>query len=199
MVGRDVEGIMRILDQTKEDAKSQLDREDRIQLAMEAVSLGVQVEKVVSLLNWKDFEGLVANILEENSFTCVESFRRRGNQELEGMEIDVIGVKGSTIVSVDAKMWGVRGGKSSALKTAAENQNGRTYVLSTELERLSKKMKTLQCGSYHLLPMIVTWLVEDVQFYDGVPIIPVFKFNSFMLQLPDYEEMIVSYKGELKN
>ena len=199
MDNHDVEEILSLLDQTKETTDLDIDRDDRINLAMKAVALGVQVERVVSLLTWKDFEGLIANILEENSFKCVESFRRRGNQEVEGMEIDVIGVRGSTIVSVDAKLWGVRSGKSSALKTAAENQNGRTYLLSTELDRLSKKMLTLQNGSYRLLPMVVTWLVEDVQFYDGVPIIPVFKFNSFVLQLPDYEEMIVSYTGKLSS
>ena len=91
-------------------------RSQRIELAMLAVTQGAKVAEIVELLTWKDFEGFVAGILSENSYSCVESFRRRGNSEMHGMEIDVVGVRGRTIIAIDAKMWGVRSGKGSALK-----------------------------------------------------------------------------------
>jgi len=171
-----------------------LDRSARVSLAMQAISLGAEPESVVNLLTWKDFEGLVAGILGENDYRCVESFRRRGTLETQGMEIDVIGVRGERIVTIDAKMWGVRAGKSSALKSAAEKQRERTARLCGEIERLAEKIGGLPSGKYTLTPILVTWLVEEVILNEGVPIVPVFKLNSFILEIPNYEDMIVCYE-----
>ena len=174
-----------------------VDRNQRIDLAMTAIDRGAKVSEIVELLTWKDFEGFVAGILSENSYTCVESFRRRGNSEMHGMEIDVVGVRGKTIIAVDAKLWGVRGGKASALKTAAEKQKTRTEELSSELDRLNKKLNSLQNGTYSMFPVIVTWLVEDIEFHEGVPVVPVFKLNNFIHELDFFEDMVVSFTGQM--
>jgi hypothetical protein len=175
-----------------------LKRSHRIDLALKAVSMGATPESVVKEMTWKDFEGFVAEILSENNFRCVESFRRRGTSKIRGMEIDVVGVRGRKIVSVDAKMWGIRSGKSSALKTAAENQRVRTRSLGNNLERLSEKIEGLKAGLYSLFPLLVTWLVEEVEIHDGVPVIPVFKLNAFILNIHQYEDMIASTQSYLK-
>ncbi len=174
-----------------------IDRKQRIDLALIAATHGASVAEIVNLLTWKDFEGLVAGIFSENNFRCVESFRRRGNSMIRGMEIDVVGVRGGTIIAVDAKMWGIRSGKASALKSAAEKQKKRTAELASELDRLSKKINTLTEGPYTIFPVIVTWLVEEVELHEGVPVIPVFKLNSFILDLEQYEDMVVSYTGQM--
>ncbi|UCH05250.1 MAG: restriction endonuclease [Candidatus Thorarchaeota archaeon] len=171
-----------------------LDRSARVSLAMQAISLGAEPEIVVNLLSWKDFEGLVAGILEENDYRCVESFRRRGTSKMQGMEIDVIGVRGERIIAVDAKLWGVRTGKSSALRSAAERQRERTARLCGEMERLAEKIGSLPHGTYTLTPILVTWLVEEVILNQGVPVVPVFKLNSFILEISNYEDMIVCYE-----
>ncbi len=173
-------------------------RRNRITLAFKAVALGSAIETVVKLLTWKDFEGFVAEILEENEFRCVESFRRRGNSIIKGMEIDVVGVRGKTIVSIDAKMWGIRPGKSSALAHAAEKQKERTAQLANQMNRLARKLKPIPNGSYSLVPIIVTWMVEDIEFHEGVPVIPIFKLNSFILDLQMYDSMYITFEGVLK-
>lgn len=164
----------------------------RIDLAKRAVREGASISEIIDLLTWKDFEGFVASILSENTFRCVESYRRRGNSLKHGMEIDVIGVKGDIIISIDAKMWSIRSGKTSALKTAAEKQKKRTLELSGELDKLSKKMGALAEKTYRLFPVIVTWLVEEVELHEGVPVVPIFKLNSFILDLDQYEDLVVS-------
>jgi hypothetical protein len=113
------------------------------------------------------------------------------------MEIDVVGVRGKTIIAVDAKMWSVRSGKASALKTAAEKQKTRTLELSLELDRLSKKLENVVKGSYTIFPVLVTWLVEEVELHEGVPVVPIFKLNSFIHELDYYEDLVVSYTGQL--
>lgn len=179
----------------KTDGKFIIDRTQRIDLAKQAVEHGAGIGDIVELLTWKDFEGFVASILTANSYQCVESFRRRGNSLMYGMEIDVIGVRGSSIIAIDAKMWGIRSGKASALKKAAEKQKIRTKELSEELDRLAKKIEKLSTREYQLLPVLVTWLVEEVELHEGVPVVPIFKLNSFILDVDQYEDLIVSYSG----
>ncbi|TFH04377.1 MAG: hypothetical protein E4H14_14890 [Candidatus Thorarchaeota archaeon] len=171
-------------------------REKRIDLAMLLTEEGMAIADVVDLMTWKDFEGLVASILGENSFICTESFRRRGTSDIKGMEIDVIGIRGRTALSVDAKMWSVRGGKSSALRTAAEKQKERTNRLTTQLEQLSKKIPSMTKGQYTIFPVMVTWLVEEVEMHEGVPVVPVFKLNGFIQDFEIYEDRVVAYSGQ---
>ncbi|MGY5873154.1 MAG: hypothetical protein RTV72_12965 [Candidatus Thorarchaeota archaeon] len=179
-----------------EDGTMSIDREKRINLAMLVVEKGAAIVDVVKLMTWKDFEGLVASILSENSFRCTESFRRKGSTVVKGMEIDVIGIRGHMALSIDAKMWSVRGGKASALRTAAEKQKERTIRLTTQLERLSNKMNSMKSGQYNIFPVIVTWLVEEVELHEGVPVVPVFKLNSFIQDFEMYEDLVVSYTGQ---
>ncbi len=180
--------------QKQESGFWEINRSMRINVALRAVSRGAEIEDVVNFLTWKDFECFVANILIENDYKCVESFRKRGTPEARGLEIDVIGIKGNSIVAVDTKMWGVRTGKSSALKPAAEKQKERTKRLCIIMPRLSERMGTIPNGTYSLKPILVTWMVEEVVFHGGVPIVPVFKLNSFLQDIAIYEDMIAASK-----
>ncbi len=175
----------------------QIEREDRINITLLAIHNGIGIERVVEHLTWKDFEGFVARVLEENDFRCTESFRRRGTNLVEGMEIDVIGIKGNTLLAIDAKMWGIRSGKSSALREAARKQSIRTERLGDELERLSKKIPAMKPGRYLLKPIMVTWLVEEVEFHEGVPVVPIFKLNAFLLELARFDDFVVTFEGTL--
>ncbi|MFW9918235.1 MAG: hypothetical protein ACFFED_01435 [Candidatus Thorarchaeota archaeon] len=176
---------------------SEINREMRIEIALEAISRGCEAEIVIQQLTWKDFEGFVARVLQENDYHCTESYRRRGNKLVEGMEIDVIGVKGRSILAIDAKMWGIRSGKTSAIKEAIKKQVIRTERLSHDLEKLSKKIPAMSPGIYTLIPIMATWLVEDVQIHEGVPVIPIFKLNAFLLDLARFEDFLISFEGNL--
>lgn len=189
------EGIVEDLQLRTSESGVAISRSQRINLAMDIIRRGVQFAKVVELLSWKDFEVFVAEVLTQNDYRCIESYRKRGSSETQGMEIDVVGVRGRQILSVDAKMWGVRGGKTSALRTAAERQKERCARLAQELNPLSKKISGLKAGFYTVFPAVVTWLVEEVELHEGVPVVPVFKLNSFLVNLHQYEDLIASYSG----
>ncbi|MDF1538393.1 MAG: hypothetical protein P1Q69_05780 [Candidatus Thorarchaeota archaeon] len=174
-----------------------ISREIRSAIALKAITHGAQPEVVVENMTWKDFEGLIAQILSENNYAYTESFRRRGTATIQGMEIDVIGVKGNSIIVVDAKMWGIRSGKASALMGAVTKQITRTERLAQQLDRLSKKISGMKPGSYSLTPVMVTWLVEEVELYEGVPVVPIFKLNSFLNEIDRFQDFMVNYKGVL--
>jgi hypothetical protein len=174
-----------------------VDREKRINMAMTVVERGQDIAEVIGLLTWKDFEGLIATILVENGFRCTESYRRRGDDMEKGMEIDVIGIRGQVVLSVDAKMWGIRGGKAAALRTAAVKQKERTMKLVANSEHLSKKIQFETQKDYEFFPILATWLVEEVELFEGVPVVPIFKFNSFILDFETYRDLIVFYPRRL--
>ena len=167
-----------------------VDRHVRIQLGIYAIELGAPIEEIIEKLTWKDFEGFIAEILQEHDYRCVESFRRRGKSEQKGMEIDVIGLKGNTFLVADAKMWNIRRGKNSALQNAAIRQFERTERLCSEMDVLSSKIGTIGHGMYALIPLLVTWVVEDVEFHEGIPVVPIFKFNSFVLNFTNFIDMV---------
>jgi hypothetical protein len=178
------------------DGSFVVSREKRIELAMSLVRRGQDFAEVINLLTWKDFEGFIASILTKHGFRCTESFRRRGNALIKGMEIDVLGVRGQSVLSIDAKMWGLRRGKSSAIRSAAEKQKERTQRLFSQQEALMERLPIAAAKEYAVYPVIVTWLVEEVELHDGVPVVPVFKFNQFILDFDQYQDLIVTYKGQ---
>lgn len=179
------------------EADGSISRDVRIRLAVRAINLGCEIEKVIELLTWKDFEGFVAGVLSENNYQCTESFRRRGNRIEKGMEIDVIGIRGNLILSIDAKMWGIRSSKASALRSAASKQRSRTARLANELDKLSAKIMGMKAREYTLIPVLVTWLVEEVEIHEGVPVVPIFKLNAFLLDLSRYDDLLVTFGGRL--
>jgi hypothetical protein len=174
-----------------------ISRDARISLAVRAITLGCDVEEVIEQLTWKDFEGFVARVLLENDYQCIESFRRRGNRTERGMEIDVIGIKGSVILAIDAKMWGVRSSKASALRSAVSKQSARTARLANELDRLSARVVAMKAGEYTLIPILVTWLVEEVEIHEGVPVVPIFKLNAFLFDLNRFDDLVITFDGRL--
>lgn len=179
------------------DATINVDRTSRVNLAALAVTYGASISSIVEEMNWKDFEVFVAHILTENNYRCVESYRRRGDSHTKGMEIDVVGVRGDKILAVDAKLWGVRGGKKAALQSAAQKQKERSGNLANELSRLSEKIPGLKSREYQIYPILVTWLVEEIELHDGVPLVPVFKLNSFIVNMDQYDDLMTSYIGSL--
>ena len=74
----------------------------------------------------------------------------------------------------------------------------RTQRLTSQLKRLSKKISSMTKGHYTIFPIMVTWLVEDVEMHEGVPVVPVFKLNGFIQDFEIYEDRIVSYAGSLE-
>ena len=61
--------------------------ENKLKSALLAIKTGVPIEEASRSVDWKDFEGLVAEILESKNFEVIRNFRMKNPT----MEIDVIG------------------------------------------------------------------------------------------------------------
>jgi len=120
------------------------------------------IEEASRSVDWKDFEGLVAEILESKNFEVVRNFRMKKPT----MEIDVVGIHLSTAVLIDCKHW--KRMTNSALEKIVLSQIDRVkhYVASTD--------------EIVAAPVIVTLYQEEIRFVNRVPIVPIMQFSSFI-------------------
>ena len=136
--------------------------EDKLKAALFAISQGAPIDDVSIYLNWKDFEGLVAEILESKNFDIIKNLVLTKPR----MEIDVIGINHGVAVLIDCKHW--KRMSSSSLRDIVRKQVARVkhYVEKTQ-------------GAI-AVPAIVTLYQEEISFIDNVPIIPILQFSSFL-------------------
>ena len=135
---------------------------DKLRAAVLALQKGASIDEISEILDWRDFEGLIAEILESKDFGTIKNLILKNPKR----EIDVVGIKLGIALLIDCKHW--RKMTSSALQTIVEKQIQRTkqYVSQTQ-------------GSI-AVPVIVTLYHDETNFIDKVPIVPVTQFSSFI-------------------
>ncbi|MGQ9507205.1 MAG: hypothetical protein ACUVTB_05030 [Candidatus Bathycorpusculaceae bacterium] len=155
----------------------------RLKLAVYAIELGADFERVCSFLGWKEFEGMASVILERNGYGVKQNlwFRHFGKK----WEVDVVGYKKPIILCVDCKHWRY-GMHPSALKKIAEEQKKRTTALAQSLSTLVGKFEFASWNNAKIVPAVLSLVPGRFKFYDEVPIVPVLQFQDFINQLPAY-------------
>ena len=135
---------------------------DKLKIAIKLLEKGFPIDEISVSLDWKDFEGLTAEILSSKDFAVIKNMILTKPR----MEIDVVGIRLGIAILIDCKHW--KRYNSSALKTAVQKQIERTkqYVAKTQ-------------GAI-AVPVIVTLYQDKVDFIDRVPIVPIFQFSSFV-------------------
>ncbi len=117
-----------------------------------------EFEDFLKRSSWQSFEGVVGSIFESHDFeaevSVVKIFEKTKRQ------YDVLAKKYDLFIGVDCKKW--KRSSESAIKKAVEKQSER-------------------CSRIRAKPMIVTLLDEDIISIKGVPVVPVFKLNDFLM------------------
>lgn len=144
-----------------EDRQIFFDENDKLKTCLLAIQLGAAIDEVSRSLEWRDFESLVAEILNSNDFETTRNLILTKPK----MEIDVVGVKSGVAILIDCKHW--KRTSRSAIKEAVRKQIERTKHYLTK--------EKIQAA----IPAIVTLYQEEVRFVDKVPIIPIFQLGSF--------------------
>ena len=135
---------------------------NKLKTALSAIKSGTPIEEASRDVDWKDFEGLVAEILESKNFEVIRNFRMRKPT----MEIDVVGIHLGVAVLIDCKHW--KRMTNSALEKIVRRQIDRVkhYVANTD--------------EVVAAPVIVTLYQEETKFVSKVPIVPIIQFSSFI-------------------
>lgn len=120
------------------------------------------VDEIAKHLDWKDFEGLAAKILEIHDFATMRNLILTNPR----MEIDVVGIRLGIAMLIDCKHW--KKMTPSALDEIVQKQIERTkhYVTKTK--------------GVIAAPVIVTLYQDRVSFVDKVPIVPIFQLGNFL-------------------
>ena len=136
--------------------------DSKLKAALSAIKNGMPIEEASHLIDWKAFEGLVAEIFESKHFQVIRNFRMKKPT----MEIDVIGLRLGVAVLVDCKHW--KRMSHSMLETIVRKQIERVkhYVTNTK--------------DVVAVPTIVTLYQEETSFINRVPIVPILQFSSFI-------------------
>jgi Holliday junction resolvase len=135
---------------------------NKLKTALSAIKSGMPIEEASCDVDWKDFEGLVAEILESKNFEVIRNFRMKKPT----MEIDVVGIHLGAAVLIDCKHW--KRMSNSALEKIVRRQIDRVkhYVTIT--------------NEVVAAPVIVTLYQEETRFINRVPIVPIMQFSSFI-------------------
>ena len=143
---------------------------DKMHAAMLAIHMGVDIEDLSKMLNWKDFEMLATNILDACGYVAYHRLRLRKPRA----EIDVVGIKDSMALLLDCKHW--KRNSQSALNKFALMQ----------IDRAKAFVKANKWKVRFAVPAILTLHLESIIFANDVPVIPITKFRSFLNELTGY-------------
>ena len=136
--------------------------ENKLKNVISAIESGVPIEEASRDVDWKDFEGLVAEILESKNFEVTRNFRMKKPT----MEIDVVGIHLGTAVLIDCKHW--KRMSNSALEK----------IVLKQIDRVKHYVETT--NENMAAPVIVTLYQETIKFVNRVPIVPIMQFSSFI-------------------
>jgi Holliday junction resolvase-like predicted endonuclease len=182
------EGLLYLKDDSVE-----VNNDNRLRLAVKAVSIGADVEHVSILLRWQEFEDIAAVALERNGYVTAKNVRfKHGGRR---WEIDVVGCRKPIVLCVDCKRW-QRGVKPSALGKIVEAQMERARALADTLPSPALKVACVKWNKAKFVPVILSLVPSSFKFYDGVPVVPVLQLQDFLVQLPAYMESVKYFTKE---
>ncbi len=154
---------------------------NRLRLAELLLKAGGSAESLSKLLSWREFERFCRNVLEENGFRVRSNVRfKRGAKRYE---IDLVAVKSPYLLFVDCKHWkpGVRAG----YKEAARKQRVRMEAALEKESPIGINWEPGLSGLQRISLIVSLADVTDLSF-EGMPVVPIFRFNSFLMGLDQF-------------
>ena len=145
-------------------------RADRMKLAILALQSGNDIETISEYLTWQDFEAFASDLLNLAGYVSERDLRF---SKPIRMQIDVLGINNNSQLAIvaDCKHW--KRNDLSSLSSCANRQAERASKLLAHRRKIS-----------YAIPIILTLHAINIRSVDGVPLVPVFKFESFVEELP---------------
>jgi len=154
----------------------------RMMLAQELIQEGRDPQRVSRFLVWQEFEEFVERALIGNGYRAVRHFVFKSR--LGRREIDILAWNDVWILAIDCKHWATQLAHSR-IKNSAHAQKERTCALAQRADLLQRRgIKSMD------LPLIAVILVLGEprdRVIEGVPIVPLAKFPSFLHEGSPYE------------
>jgi len=142
----------------------------------------IDVEYASTCISWRDFEELVASILDEMGFITFKNLRVKC--EGKRYEVDIIAIREPRMLVIDCKHWNIKRGASSKIKNVILAHLSKTRCLS--------KMRTFKV-KYNVskfIPVIVTLHDVGLRVWNGTFVVPIFNLVDFINNIEAYEEYL---------
>jgi Holliday junction resolvase-like predicted endonuclease len=177
-----------------EDGIIKVSSNQRVKLAVHAINLGVDIERVCKVLEWIEFENFAAAAFEANNFAVKRRFHFKGAQRK--WEIDVLAYNKPYVICVDCKLWR-RGWRKSAIKKIVEAQTMRTKVLAETLPFPQSDMILNGWTEAIFFPAIVSLFQGPSKFFKNVPVVPILQLQNFLDELPGHIVTLTHFRVTL--
>jgi len=164
----------------------------RVMLAESLIRSGQDVQQVSRLLAWQEFEKFVEAALDESGFRSVRHviFKSRVGRR----EIDIIAWNDVWILVVDCKHWsGALTHSRMKIAAEAQIQRGRALVERPEI----MQRRGVARIELPLLPVILTLGEPRERLIQGVPIVGLSKFSSFLQEVSPYTTGLLTLHVQL--
>ena len=157
-----------------------------VRAAVSLVLAGVPPEKAAALVDWRGFESLVQEYLEEFGYRIVAR-RFRFAHAGRRWEIDLLGAGPLAALAVECKLWTNRRaiGSKIAAEVRTHLERVRAFVESNSAAKLGMKGR--------VIPLVVGWFPETGRLVEGVPYVPLFKLNSFLMELDPLDDDLAGF------
>lgn len=153
----------------------------RLRLAVYALQLGADYERVSDLLGWREFEETTAAIFEAEGYIARTNLRF--GQSGQRWEIDVVACRKPLAVCVDCKHWR-RGLYPSRLKKVADEQARRTLAFSRSLPSPAVRVDCASWNEVKFIPVVLSLTSPSLKFHNRIPLVAVLQLRDFLAQLP---------------
>jgi hypothetical protein len=170
------------------------DLEQRIEIAVRAIQIGADFEKISKSLGWKEFEELVARVFRENGYNTKSRYRFQAQGRR--WEIDVLATSYPYIVCAECKHYTSGMGNRTARKII-ETHIEKTEVMSEHIGELAKKIGVQNWKNAILVPITLTLSPTKMNIYRRVPSVSVFMLPSFLSEFPGYMERMTYYQVDI--
>jgi len=162
---------------------------NRLRIAVKAISLGSDIERVARLLTWSEFEDFSVLAFEANDFSVKRNFHFAWLRKR--WEIDIIGLKKPLVISADCKHWHRKWSGAASIR-AAKSQIERTKALAEASRGMRNKIGIAGWEHAYFIPIILSLLPAQQKFYERTPIVPI-------LQLRDFLQNVMVHLDEVNN
>ena len=176
------------------DKVLEADSVQRLKLAVHAIRLGADFERVSGFLDWKEFENIAALAFEVNGYRVKKNlrFKHAGRR----WEMDIVGCRKPLALCVDCKHWH-HGMYPSALRKVVEAQVERTSALAESLFKFGGEIECASWEKVKLVPAILSLVKGRSKFYDNVPIVPVLQLQNFLTELPAHADKLKHFSKRI--
>ena len=162
----------------------------RLDIAVRAVQLGADFERVCRALGWLEFEEMTSYVFEENGYKVFRRFRFTAEERR--WEIDVLAIRRPLIVCCECKHW-TKGLGNAAAKKTVETHLEKTRVFSERIVETSGRLGLMSWRRAVVVPMAMSLMPAPMRFHKQVPIVSVLELPSFLGNLDGHLDGLTKF------